>query len=522
MTPYRSIVIVGGGSAGWLSAAYLQRTLGGNPANRVTVTLIESEEIETIGVGEATVPTLAQFMLALGIPENRLFSECDATLKNGIRFSGWRTGGDEKSDHFNHPFENPIGMDGFSTMVHWLNLKQRGLVKEEFSDVGVVQTALFDGLRSTKLMSSPDYQAPIPYAFHLDAVLLAKLLRKVSIERGVKHIVGEVIRVETDEDGIKAVQLKDGSRHEGDLFVDCTGFRSLLIGDALNVPWVSYDDSLLCDRAVACPVAYDQKDGPLRSYTTATAKEAGWIWDIGLQSRRGTGYVYASAFCSDDEAVATLRQYHGAAKPLIEPRLLRMRIGRRERLWEKNCLAIGLASGFIEPLESTGIYLITNALQLFIDYVPSQGATVHSQVRYNARLSEQYDDLRDFVMMHYVLSQRRDTPFWRAYTEEIKIPDSLSRMLELWKEKIPSVTDLNVSQSLFGASNWFYILSGMHNLPIHGIGQTNYLSPDVSSRVLEHIAGIRKNALAQSPTMREYLQKVLSAIANAPVGMLKS
>lgn len=516
MIPFRSVLIIGGGTAGWLAAAHLQRTLGANPAHPVDICLIESKEIGTIGVGEATVPTLHQMMQILDIPETALFAHAEATLKNGIRFVGWRDGGDATGDRYDHPFDMPMVSEGYSAMFHWLNLKQRGLTTDPFDAVGVVQTALYDGNLSPKLMHSPNHEAPVPYAYHLDAIRLAALLRDVSTGRGVRHIIGDVARVETNDSGIKAVELADGSRHEADLFIDCTGFRSLLLGDALGVPWVSYSDTLLCDRAVACPVAHESEDAPLRSYTTCTAKDSGWIWEIDLQSRRGSGYVYSSAFCSDDEAVATLRQHHGAAKPLAEPRVLPMKIGHRARMWEKNCLALGLASGFIEPLESTGIYLIQHALQMFIDHLPAAGGVGRCQARYNDAMSESYDDLRDFVLAHYVLSQRRDTPFWRAYTQDVKIPDSLASLLALWDEKIPHSTDINRRLSLFGPHNWFFILAGLRRLPTHGIGQAAFISPEASARALAQIAKIRQAAVAQSPSMRDYARKVRGATANAP------
>jgi hypothetical protein len=517
MIPFQSVLIVGGGTAGWLAATYLQRALGGDPARPVRITLVESPDIESIGVGEATVPTLRNTLRAIGIPESALFASVEATLKNGIRFVGWREGGDLASgDRYDHPFDAPIAAEGYSTMTHWLNLKQRGLMQEAFADVGVVQTALMDQLRSPKLMTSTNYEAPVSYAYHLDAVLLARLLRDTGIERGVRHVVGTVEHVEVNDAGIEAVRLKDGERLEADFFIDCSGFTSLLLGKALQVPFVSYSDTLLCDRAVACPVAHDDPSGPLRSYTVCTAQDAGWTWDIDLQSRAGTGYVYSSAHCSDDEAVATLRRYHGARKPLAEPRLLRMRVGRYARAWEKNCLALGLAGGFIEPLESTGIYLIEHALQLWLDYLPTREGHCASQDRFNTIMADLYDELRDFVLLHYVISQRRDTPFWQACTGEVKLPASLAALLALWKDKLPSATDINRRQSLFGAHNWFFILAGLRYLPERGIGQSPFIAPDSSRAALARIAGIRKAAVAQSPTMREYAQKVHAAVANAP------
>jgi 2-polyprenyl-6-methoxyphenol hydroxylase-like FAD-dependent oxidoreductase len=517
MTPYQSILIIGGGTAGWLAAAYLQRTLGANPHNPVSITLIESKDIGVIGVGEATVPTLRQTLRVLDIPETALFAHAEATLKNGIRFVGWRTGGDASTDRYDHPFESTISMEGYGAMTHWLNLKQRGLITEPFADVGGVQTALFDGNRSPKLMQSPNYEAPIAYAYHLDAVMLGGLLRDVATSRGVHHITGKVVHVERDDSGIKSVTLEDGTIHAADLFVDCSGFRSLLLGDALDVPWVSYSDTLLCDRAVACPVAYEDENVPLRSYTTATAKDAGWVWEIDLQSRRGTGYVYSSGFCDEAQAEATLRAHNGDANMLADMRHLKMNVGHRARVWEKNCLSLGLASGFIEPLESTGIYLVEHAIQLFLDYLPVPGTAGTNQKKYNALMADLYDELRDFIVLHYMLTQRKDTAFWRAYSQDVVPPASLAALLEIWDEKIPGGTDINRRLSLFGPHNWFYILAGMHRLPSRGIAQTNYLDPEISKKVLAYVANTRNAALSQSPTMRDYAKKIRAAVGNAPM-----
>lgn len=514
--PYRSVLIVGGGTAGWLAAAYLQRTLCGDPANPVAIHLVESPEIGTIGVGEATVPTLGNTLRVLDIPEAMLFARADATLKNGVRFVGWREGGPAATDRFDHPFDPPATLEGYSTMVHWLNLKQRGLIDAPYGDCGSVQTALMDGLRSPKLMTSANYEAPLPYAYHLDATKLAALLRDVAVSRGVRHSLGTVTSVQTDQDGIRAVTLADGQQLKADLFVDCSGFASLLIGKALDVPWVSYDEQLLCDRAVACPLAHESDAAPLRSFTTATAQASGWSWEIDLQSRMGSGYVYASAHCSDDEAQATLARLHAGRQRLAEPRLLKMRIGHRQRVWEKNCLSLGLAAGFIEPLESTGIYLIEHALQQFLDYLPGHAEHDVGRAKYNQLIGDLFDEVRDFIVLHYVLSMRRDTPFWQDCTDRARIPPSLAALLSLWAEKVPHTTDINRKMSMFGANNYFFIMAGLHHLPGQGIGQAAYIAPETSRRVLMHLGRVRAAALAQSPLMRDYAQKQRAAMAHAP------
>jgi hypothetical protein len=516
MKQMASIVIVGGGTAGWLAACYLQRTLGSDSANPLRITLVESHEIGVIGVGEATVPTLRLTMQALGLAEGVLFAEADATLKNGIRFIGWRQGRSAAEDRYDHPFDIPMPVNGFPASVHWMNLLQRGLKVPPLAEACTVQTALMDALQSPKLMHSADYQAPLPYAYHLDAVKLGQLLKTTALSRGVRHVVGDVTAVRCGPCGIEAVELADGALHGADFFVDCTGFSSLLLGEALQVPWKSFGEWLPCDRAVACPVAHDSPKAPLRPYTTATAKAAGWTWEIDLQSRRGTGYVYASSHCSDDEAVATLLGHHAGARALAEPKLLRMRVGHFERPWSQNCLALGLAGGFIEPLESTAIYMIEFALQAFVDHVPPPGGAEACREAFNRTMAALYGELRDFVLAHYTLSMRRDTAFWRHVTRPDAQTESLRARLALWQHKLPSPTDLAQRLSLFGPSNWMFILAGLNCLPKHGVGHAAFIPVDVSIKAMEHVRGIREMATRQSPSMREFSHKIRAAHANRP------
>jgi tryptophan halogenase len=513
---FRSIVIVGGGAAGWLAACYLQRTLGADPASAPRITLVESPEIGPIGVGEATVPTLRNTLQALGIPEPAMFGEADATLKNGIRFVGWRCAGTADEDSFDHPFDIPMPVGGFPVSYHWLSLKMRGHVVPPLAQVCTVQTALFDDCLSPKLMHSPDFQAPVPYAYHFDAIKFAGLLQRTAVSRGVAHRLGRVKSVRNTGDRIDAVVLDDDSVLEADFFVDCTGFRSLLIGQTQKVPWISYDRWLSCDRAVACPIAHESKSAPLRSYTTATAKAAGWTWEIDLLSRRGTGYVYSSRDCSDDEALGVLREHNGTGVEMAEPKRLQMRIGRYDKAWEGNCLALGLAGGFIEPLESTGIYLVEFALQLFLDNLPNAQTVEPCRASFNRSMGDVYDELRDFVFMHYALSMRRDSPFWQRCTDPERFPESLTQRLILWDAKLPSPTDLDRRLSLFGPANWMYILAGLHRLPRHGIGHAAYLSDAQCGQALRHVHGIRELAQKQSPSMRELAQKIQAAYAGRP------
>ncbi len=514
----RNIVIVGGGTAGWLAACYLQRTLASDPAAGVRIRLVESPEIGSIGVGEATVPTLRGTLAALGLPEGELFSACDVGLKNGIRFVGWREGGDAASDRYDHPFDGITPFEGYSLAAHWMNLKQRGVAVPPLADACLAQTALFDANASPKPMTAPDYQAPLTYAYHLDAVKLAALLRKTAVERGVEHIEGKVVDVRRHAQGIESLGLADGSRLDGDFFFDCSGFQSLLLGKTLGVPWESYAEMLPCDRAVAMPWAYADANAPMRSYTTATAQAAGWTWEIDLQSRTGAGYVYSSADCSDDEALATLKRQMAGREALAEARQLKMRVGRHQRSWEGNCMALGLAGGFIEPLESTAIYLIEYALQLFVDHLPAPGGLERCRGRANELMAEMYEELRDFVLLHYVLSQRRDSRFWQRITEEVALPPSLVATLQLWEAKIPSPSDMRHRVSLFGSHNWLFIMAGLHWLPENGIGQTPYMSVASSVAALKHVQQLRQQALQHSPNLRDYVRKQRAAHAGRPQG----
>lgn len=514
----RNIVIVGGGTAGWLAACYLQRTLAGDPAAGVRIRLVESPEIGIIGVGEATVPTLRGTLAALGLPEGELFSACDAGLKNGIRFVGWREGGGADTDRYDHPFDGITPFDGYSLAAHWMNLKQRGMPVPPLADACVAQTALFDADASPKPMTAPDYQAPVTYAYHLDAIKLAALLKQTAMARGVEHVVGRVVDVRRNEAGIESLGLDDGTRLEGDFFFDCSGFHGLLLGKTLGVPWESYADVLPCDRAVAMPWAYADPQAPMRSCTTATAQAAGWTWEIDLQSRTGAGYVYASAHCSDDEALATLRRQMAGREPLADPRLLKMRVGRHRRSWDGNCMALGLAGGFIEPLESTAIYLIEYALQLFVDHLPAPGGLERCRDRVNQLMGEMYEELRDLVLLHYVLSQRRDSPFWQRMTEEVVLPPSLVQALQLWEAKIPSPSDMRHRVSLFGAHNWLFIMAGLHWLPEQGIGQTPYVPVSSSLAAMAHMQQLREQARRHSPSLRDYVRKQHAAHAGRPQG----
>jgi tryptophan halogenase len=508
--PLGSIAILGGGTAGWLTALYLRTALGGIGDKQISIQLVESEDIGIIGVGEATVPTLRATLGTVGIPEAEFLVRANATFKNGIKFQDW----EEPGAAFTHPFEPPSLAAGFGIAQHWVNLRNNGVPVTTFDRDIVVTPTLCDVGVGPKLWSSQPYEAPMSYAYHLDAVKFAAYLRELAIARGVKRTAGTVVDVSLTEDGfIGSLKTKEGATIAADLFIDCSGFAAQLIEKALNDPFVQYGD-LLCDRAVAFQIPFPEPKHPIRPYTTSTAKTAGWIWEIDLFDRMGTGYVYSSAFISDEDAEEELCRHHGVDRAKVTARRLNMRVGRRANTWVKNCVAIGLSSGFIEPLESTGIYLIEAAVKLLIDHIGYSRPVDALVKRYNDLMRDSYDDIKDFIVMHYVTSSRRDTPFWRAYTGDVTISERLAERLAIWDERGPMPSDINSPLGLFNFNNYAYILAGMDKLP----RMTPYdriIDLAKGEALLAQMKKIQTSARSMHVGHREYLTKVRGSFGGA-------
>ena len=505
--PIDSILIIGGGTAGWLTAAYLRRVIDKVPGAPVEITLVESEEIGTIGVGEATVLTLRDMLKVLGVTEPNFLKQCDATFKHGIRFEGWHTG--DATDHYFHAFEAPSLGDGCSIIQHWIAARLRREETAPFALSVGVQAALAEAGRAPKLWSSPPYEAPVPYAYHLDASKFARLLQKVAVDGGVRRIQDTVERVEAEGEHITAIHTRKHGALTADLYVDCSGFRSLLLGAALGEPLVDYTKCLPCDRAVALRVPH-LPNSSLRPYTTSTATEIGWIWDIDLQSRRGTGHVYASAFATAEEAESRLRAHVGPAAEGCPALHLRAPAGRRQRLWVGNCVGVGLAGGFIEPLESSGIYLVEMGLRLLFDHLPTMLPSAPLADQYNRLMTGLYDEIRDFVVMHYCLTARRDSAFWRYQAEGSHIPDSLARRLALWRHKMPAPSDITSNVCLFGYSNYTFILAGLGWQP-DDIPGGRFIDPARSRKLFSQMKDLQQRALTMSPAHREIVQRLVGA-----------
>ncbi len=436
-----------------MTAVMLNRLIGG--ADR-EITLVESDAIGTIGVGEATVPPLVKFLREMDIDEKMFLQRCHGTYKLGIQFTDWH----ENNREFNHPFGVIGGLiDALPAFHHWADLARRNLTGQPYDSLAPNSI----GAQENRAPRSEGQTSSIAdcgaYAYHLDAGAFADMLRDVALQRGVKRVVDEVRQVRLDAKGnIASLVTQQGRELPGDFFIDCSGFRGLLMEQALKDPWIDWSDLLLCDRAVAMPLT---QTGEYPPYTRATARVAGWTWRIPLSHRIGSGYVFSSRHTSDDEALATLQQAAGATPAAGEPFFLGMRVGRRQSFWRGNCLAIGLSGGFLEPLESTGIYLIQAALKLFAHYFPDQNLEPLLIQRYNQRMAAKMEEVRDFIILHYALSSRPGEPFWED-ARSVKLPDSLQELLALYRRNGIVETETN---ALFPDTSYYAILGGLGYLP---------------------------------------------------------
>jgi tryptophan halogenase len=503
MKPISNVLIVGGGTAGWLTAAFLARTLGAGEKNPVRITVVESKEIGIIGVGEGTFPSIRGTLSAIGIDEARFVRECNATFKQGIKFVDWvRPQGAPGIDHYFHPFSMPSQKPGGPELLpYWLQGAAGTGVP--FAQAATMQKCVADASRAPKRINDGDFLGPMNYAYHFDAACFATMLAKHAISMGVEHQLATLERVELDKDGaIKAVITKECGALSADLYIDCTGFRALLIGDALGAPFRKVDDVLFVDRALAVQVPYPKADSPIPSYTISTAKEAGWIWDIGLQQRRGVGYVYSSRHTDDAQANQVLRDYIGPDSDEITPRQLTLNVGYREVHWIKNCVAVGLSGGFLEPLEASGIGLIETAAYLISFLFPHNGDTAPVAKVFNQMMKERYERVVDFVKMHYCLTQRNDTKFWRENADPRSIPETLRDKLAMWRCRPPHRMDFITDLEMYPPSSWQYVLYGMEFNTTLQNNPLNYSRMDEARKEFAMIAQLSQHAMHDLPSHR--------------------
>ena len=520
-----SVVIVGGGSSGWMTAAYLRKALG----ESVKITLVESERIPTIGVGEATFSTIKLFFDFLGLQEPEWMPSCNATYKLAIKFVNWRREG----GYFYHPFQRYESVDGFNLGEWWLRLLRS---EEAFDKACFTVAALCDNNRSPRHFDGTVYDGKLqsyfsqehivkrnvmldhvvqfPYGYHFDAALLAQFLKEHAMARGVDQIVDDVVDVVQREDGaISHVQLaKHGALH-GDLFIDCTGFRGLLINKTLDEPFISFQETLLCDSAVALQVPVDIRKNGIEPYTTATALSAGWVWRIPLYGRIGTGYVYSSKFISKEEAEKEFRQHLGPASDGCNANHIKMRIGRNRNSWVKNCVAIGLSSGFVEPLESTGIFFIQHGIEELVRHFPNGEINEDLVGSYNQAIANCIDGVRDFLVLHYRAGDRLDTEFWRA-NKSTPISDVVAKRLALWKTTLPNARNVNTAYHGFESYSYSVMLLGLGYVPPSNLPVLEHIPSQNALREFEALKARSQQLVNDLPSQYEYLSHVRAQTAN--------
>jgi tryptophan halogenase len=496
--PLQNLVIVGGGTAGWMTATALATALKG----RYRIRLVESDEIGIVGVGEATIPMIQLFNRVMGIDENEFLRATQGTFKLGIEFVNWGRVG----ERYIHGF-GKLGQDLWSTPFeqYWRRLRAQGRAAplEQYS---ITRMAALAGKFLPAQHDVPNSPLNhIAHAYHFDASLYARFLRGIAEQRGVQRTEGKIQQVQLREtDGfVQAVVLASGERIEGDLFIDCSGFRGLLIEEALHTGYENWQHWLPCDRALAVPCASAPR---LLPYTRSTAHRAGWQWRIPLQHRIGNGHVYCSGFIGDDEAADTLLS-HLDGQALADPRPIRFTTGMRKQAWNRNVVAIGLASGFLEPLESTSIHLIQSSIQRLLDFFPDQGFHPVEVAEHNRQARFEFERIRDFVILHYKLNQRDDSEFWKACAD-MPIPDSLAHKIELYRAR---GRVLRVDQELFAEPAWLQVMEGQ-NLDCEAAHVLAALpGDDDTAEYLEGVRQVIAKCVEVMPTHEDYIARHCAA-----------
>ena len=501
----RNIVVVGGGTAGWLTAGVIAARHQGRMKAGFTVTLVESPNIPIIGVGEGTWPTLRSTLEKMGVSETDFFRHCDAAFKQGAKFAKWTTGAQD--DAYYHPLMLPQGFTQLNLAPHWL-LDEHG---RTFCDAVCPQGILCDEGLAPKTITTPEYQAVANYAYHLDAGKFAPFLTKHCTEKlGVRHILADVTKVNVGETGdIISVSTRQAGDVEGDLFVDCTGFRSLLLGDALGVPFKDCSDVLFCDTALAVQVDYETPDAPMSSHTISTAQSNGWIWDIGLPTRRGIGHVYSSRHTTQQAAEDELANYVGPVIKDYSVRKISIRSGHRETFWKNNCVAVGLAAGFLEPLEASAIVLIELSAKLIAEQMPANRDVMDIVARrFNDVTSYRWGRIIDFLKLHYVLTKRTDSAFWRDNVDPATVPERLQRLMRLWKHQSPGLLDeFDRLEEVFPAASYQYVLYGMGFKTEVEPLETD-MTQSAARRLFDENAQLTQRIRSKLPKNRDLIKKI--------------
>ncbi|QBD75030.1 tryptophan 7-halogenase [Ktedonosporobacter rubrisoli] len=518
----KHVVILGGGTAGWMSACYLAKNLEGS----VAITVVEAPSIPRIGVGEATIPNLHKtFFASLGLREDEWMRACNASFKMGIKFINWRTSGSGEAhprrwgnsyDAFYHIFGQLPEYERLPLSHYWFARKYRDQTTEAFDYACYKEPPALD---ANLAPCGQDGKPWTNYAWHFDAQRVADFLKDFAIRKlNVQHREEEMTEALLDERGfITALRTKSGLLLEGDLFMDCSGFRGLLINQAMREPFLDMSDFLLCDRAVATAIPHDDETKGIEPYTSAIAMRAGWAWKIPMPTRFGSGYVYSSRFVSQDQATKDFCQLWNLKPEEAELNHVRFRVGRNRRAWVKNCVSIGLSSCFLEPLESTGIYFITAALYQLVKHFPDNRFDPILLERYNREIETMFDDCRDFIQAHFYFSPRSDTSFWKA-NKELTLSENIREKIAMYRVGMPvnlPVVDESTYYGNFEAefrnfwtnSNYYCIFAGLGFLPDHPLPLLTYrnASAEGASPLFEKIKEQQRELLSSLPTNYAYL-----------------
>lgn len=503
----KTVVVVGGGIAGWLTAGRIAAKHKANTETGLNVVLVESSTIPAIGVGEGTWPTMRSTLIALGISETDFIRECDASFKQGAKFAKWVDGSDD--DFYYHPLVLPQGYGKAELVAHWLAKQDKEGVSSFSNEVCFQEAVCEEGL-APKTIRTAEFADVANYAYHLDSGKFAVFLQKHCTNKlGVRHVLDDVIAVNsTDNNDISSVSTQNNGDISGELFVDCTGFSSLLLGKHYDVPFTSCNDVLFIDTALAVQVPYDDEDSTIASHTISTGQEAGWIWDIGLQHRRGVGYVYSSKYSSEEEARTVLAEYVGEKIESLSIRKIPIVSGHREKFWQNNCVAVGLSAGFLEPLESSALVMVELAAQMIAEQLPvSRDVMDVIAKRFNETALYRWQKIIDFLKLHYILNKRSE-PFWVDNRNQSTIPQSLQEMMLVWNYRSPADCDFTSNNEVFPAASYQYVLYGMGFKSDYS--HAPYVLDDVDF-VEQQFAKTKKlaaTAVATLPTNRELINKV--------------
>lgn len=506
--PIKDIVIVGGGAAGWLCAARLSSHID-LKASGMSLTLVEAPDIKNIGVGEGTWPSMRQTLQRIGISEQEFMTCCEASFKQGSKFVDWQA---VDGGHYHHPFTEPAGYKSINLAKYW----RPHLGK--FDDSVTPQAIICDAYLAPKQVNTPDYAEVLTYGYHLNAAKFIALLQRYATEKyGVRHVQAQVSEVVSNQGDIECIRTADAGSIYGDLFIDCSGLHGLIIDRHYNVEWKSVEPYLFNNAALAMQVPYPTENHPIESSTVATAQPCGWIWDIGLASRRGIGHVFSREFASEHEVELNLRKYLQERAGLdkkhadqLDYRLIKFDPGYRKQFWAGNCLAVGMSAGFIEPLEATALVLVEMASDMLCQEFPRDRQAMDLLAkRYNEAFTRHWSQIIDFLKLHYVLSQRSEQ-YWQQHRSESSIPSSLADKLALWQSRAPWHEDASAAFEMFPSASYQYVLYGMGFAPVktHVLSRQDMVMQKQFDTLFEKNIHAKKQLREHLPTNRYLVNQI--------------